>query len=240
MPSDGRRAPYIKATTRRRESDLTSSPYRPNYRESHHSEAERSILFQKSKKDKWRQIDSPPLPPSSTRPREKRRRSTSPSKPRSQRPRYDNLHTSRLPSPSRSSRIETRRCDNLGCGLQHSHDDCNRPMQCRGCRSTQHFGANCHEFCVECGQIGHIKAYCSEFVVGSDGKSRPKGWSRYMILLSVQACPQESADFVFQGVFHEASTRIGRRITSSRGFGQAPKFARTPLRLSPAPQQSAL
>ena len=256
MLSDGRRALLIKATTGHRESNFSSSPHCPQYQESHHSESEKPILLDKSKKDKPRRIASLPMPPSpkehhqsttqpspsplsaSPRPREKRRRSSSPPKPESKRPvSYDDLHSY---FPPRSSQIRTRICDNYGCGRQHSHDDCPLPMRCRGCHSTLHFAGRCHQVCGKCGYTGHNQSYCSDFWVGRDGKSRPVIWSRYMILLSVQACPQESADIVFKGVLLKASTTSGRRITISEGFGRAPTFARSPIRLSPAPQHPAL
>lgn len=191
MPSNGRLTPYntpIKATTRRRESDLSPSRHRPDT----------------SNKDKWQRGDSPPLPPSpheryrsttrpspppvstSPLPRGRRRRSSSRTKSRSKRLIcYDDLYPSRSRSPSGPSRtidsyrpIEMYMCDNYGCRGQHSHDQCPLPMRCRGCHSKQHFCVNCPHTCVHCGYTGHNVAYCYQFVVDRDGISRPLELSR--------------------------------------------------------------
>lgn len=218
MPSEKRLSPYnklIKATTRRREFGLSPSPYRPEHEGLYPNKAERPIMSSTLKTNKWRRGDSTPLPPSpeerhrSTKrpspptlsnlplPYKKRRRLSSPPEPQSRRPIcYDDLYPSHSlypwelsPTPDfyRPSKIHT--CDNYDCGGEHSHDDCLLPMRCRGCRSTTHFYVNCTQVCGSCGHTGHNLAYCSEFFVGRDGRSRHLELSRYMLFLSMQACP---------------------------------------------------
>ena len=209
MPSDGRLSPHNtpnKATNRRREAISSPSPYSPEYEGLNLGDTERPISLSTLKKDKWQRGDSPPLPPSpeehyrsmrrpsaSPLPHGKRRRSSSPPRPQSKRLiRYNDLYSSRPRSTSGSSRtIQSSRpakiytCDNCGCGGQHSLDHCPLPMRCRGCRSKRHFQSACTQVCVHCGHTGHNVAYCSGFVVGRDGRSRPLELSRYVILLSV-------------------------------------------------------
>ena len=209
MPSDGRLTPHntpIKAANRRREADSSPSAYSPEHEGLNPDDTERPISLSTLKKDKEQRGHSPPLPPSpeehyrpmrrpsaSPLPRGKRRRSSSPPRPQSKRLiRYNDLYPSRSRSTSGSSRtIQSSRpgkiytCDNYGCGGQHSLDHCPLPMRCCGCRSKRHFQSACTEVCVHCGHPGHNVAYCSEFVVGRDGRSRPLELSGYVILLSI-------------------------------------------------------
>lgn len=65
-------------------------------------------------------------------------------------------------------------CDNYGCRDMHSHFDCPLPFICWGCRSTDHFWANCPKQCDKCGAKRHTADYCHEFELWRDGLSRPK------------------------------------------------------------------
>lgn len=218
MPSGGRLTPYndsLMGTSRHHNFDLTPSPICSDREATCSDEARISISDSITKNSKWRRGDSPPLthsrgeryhsrtpspPPllhSSPPPRSKRRPSRTPPRDHFRRlVSYNELYPSRSRSPPSSSwAIDTCRprknytCDNYGCGGQHSHDDCPLPMRCHGCRSKRHFTNACIQVCVSCGHTGHNVAYCSEFVVSGDGRSRPLELSRYIILPSIQACP---------------------------------------------------
>ncbi len=199
-PSGGRLTLYNDSPmgTSRHGFHLTPSPSRSDRKATSLDEARRSISGNITKKNKWPRGKSPPLPHT----RGERNRSRSPlsrTPPREYSRRlvdYNELYPSRSRSPVSSSRTldfyrpgKIYTCDNYGCGGQHSHNDCPLPMRCRGCNSKRHFWVNCSMLCVNCGYIGHNVAYCFEFVVGKDGRSRPRQLSRYIFLYFLPGCP---------------------------------------------------
>lgn len=200
-PSGGRLTPYNDSpvgTSHNGNFHLTPSPSRSDRKATSSDEARRSISGNITKKNKWPRGNSPPLPHTRgernrsrsplSPPRSKRRRSRTPPRDYSRRlVDYNELYPSRSRSPVSSSRAfdfyrpgKIYTCDNYGCGGQHSHNDCPLPMRCRGCNSTRHFWVNCSMLCVNCGYVGHNVAYCSDFIVGKDGRSRPWKLSRYI------------------------------------------------------------
>ncbi len=105
-------------------------------------------------------------------------------------------------------------CDNYGCRDMHSHFDCPLPFICWGCRSTDHFWANCHEHCYKCGAKRHTAEYCHEFELWRDGLSRPKRPPQDVIAYAMKRQREQEIDRE-QGIEQPSSISSMQQIASS-------------------------